>query len=108
MKKKSLLLVAVLLLSAGLTTSCGEEKVIFLNFKPEVADSYKGIAAAYKKDTGKTIEIQTAASGILRMSIFHLRIPICKHHKTDIIGHHQLRYFLSIVCQKDIQKQVIR
>lgn len=63
MKKKSLLLVAVLLLSAGLTTSCGEEKVIFLNFKPEVADSYKGIAAAYKKDTGKTIEIQTAASG---------------------------------------------
>lgn len=37
--------------------------VYFLNFKPEVADVYTQIAAAYKAATGIDVQIETAASG---------------------------------------------
>lgn len=37
--------------------------VRFLNFKPEVASVYDEIAQAYKNETGKTILVETAASG---------------------------------------------
>ena len=37
--------------------------VRFLNFKPEVASVYDEIAKAYKKETGKTLIVETAASG---------------------------------------------
>ncbi len=37
--------------------------VRFLNFKPEVASVYDEIAKAYKNETGKTLIVETAASG---------------------------------------------
>ncbi len=37
--------------------------VRFLNFKPEVANVYDEIAKAYKKETGNTLIVETAASG---------------------------------------------
>lgn len=37
--------------------------VRFLNFKPEVAAVYDEIAKAYKNETGKTLIVETAASG---------------------------------------------
>ncbi len=40
-----------------------EAVVRFLNFKPEVATVYEEIAQAYKKETGKALIVETAASG---------------------------------------------
>lgn len=40
-----------------------EAVVRFLNFKPEVANVYEEIAEAYKKETGKILIVETAASG---------------------------------------------
>ena len=40
-----------------------EAVVRFLNFKPEVATVYDEIAKAYKNETGKTLVVETAASG---------------------------------------------
>ena len=37
--------------------------VRFLNFKPEVASVYEEISKAYKDETGKTLIVETAASG---------------------------------------------
>ena len=37
--------------------------VYFLNFKPEVADVYRQIAAEYTKETGVSVRVETAASG---------------------------------------------
>lgn len=59
---------------ALLFTGCGGNKtpnktdttintIRFLNFKPEVAPVYEKIAEAYKKETGKTLIVETAASG---------------------------------------------
>lgn len=58
-------------LLALIFTSCGnsaskvnnENTIRFLNFKPEVASVYEEIAEAYKKETGKTLIVETAASG---------------------------------------------
>jgi raffinose/stachyose/melibiose transport system substrate-binding protein len=35
----------------------------YLNFKPEIADAYAGIVEAYKKETGNTVIVDTAAQG---------------------------------------------
>jgi raffinose/stachyose/melibiose transport system substrate-binding protein len=43
-------------------TSSAKE-IYFLNFKPEIADKYKAIADEYKKLTGVTVKITTAANG---------------------------------------------
>jgi raffinose/stachyose/melibiose transport system substrate-binding protein len=50
---------------AGVTMpSCkANDDVTFLNFKPEVADNYSVITAAYKKETGKNVTVDTAAQG---------------------------------------------
>ena len=48
--------------------SCGGKKadakgtVRFLNFKPEVADIYQELAAAYEKETGVKVVVETAAN----------------------------------------------
>ena len=73
MKKIISLFLAVSMV-ALLFTSCGKNKtpnktdtsadtIRFLNFKPEVAPVYEKIAEAYKKETGKTLIVETAASG---------------------------------------------
>ena len=38
------------------------EEIFFLNFKPEIADKYEAIAKQYKKETGVTVKVVTAAS----------------------------------------------
>lgn len=37
--------------------------VYYLNFKPEQADAWKALAEKYTKETGVTVEVETAASG---------------------------------------------
>ncbi len=44
-------------------------EVYFLNFKPEVADVYTQIAAAYKQETGVTLKVVTAASGTYEQTL---------------------------------------
>lgn len=73
MKKVISLFLAVSMV-ALLFTSCGKndtpnktdataDTIRFLNFKPEVAPVYERIAEAYKKEMGKTLIVETAASG---------------------------------------------
>ena len=40
----------------------GATEIYFLNFKPEVGEIYKAIADDYKKETGVTVKVVTAAS----------------------------------------------
>ena len=40
----------------------GAKEVYYLNFKPEIADVYKDIAADYEKETGVKVKVKTAAS----------------------------------------------
>lgn len=49
--------------SATGDNSDGQVTVRFLNFKPEVAQIYDKIAAAYEKETGVKLTVETAASG---------------------------------------------
>jgi raffinose/stachyose/melibiose transport system substrate-binding protein len=48
---------------ASSSTSTTLPTIHYLNFKPEIADNYAAIAAAYKKDTGNTVIVKTAAEG---------------------------------------------
>ncbi len=48
-------------------TSGGE--IYYLNFKPEVSEIYAKIAEAYKKETGVTLKVVTAASGTYEQTL---------------------------------------
>jgi len=52
--------------AACLFASCGKKEsaptVRFLNFKPEVAEVYQELAAAYEKETGVKVIVETAAN----------------------------------------------
>lgn len=76
MKKILSILIAICIFSTFFTACKGSESdnpqgqtdtnaavVRFLNFKPEVASVYDEIAKAYKNETGKTLIVETAASG---------------------------------------------
>lgn len=70
MKKINKVVTAVLAgaLAASVFTSCGEKKdakgtVRYLNFKPEVTEIYQELAAAYEKETGVKVIVETAANG---------------------------------------------
>ena len=83
----SLLLVAVMLPSACQSTATTQPveapaqeateapaaqaggEVYFLNFKPEVAEVYQKIADAYKKETGNTLKVVTAAAGTYEQTL---------------------------------------
>jgi raffinose/stachyose/melibiose transport system substrate-binding protein len=45
------------------SASTGAKEIYFLNFKPEISSQYTAIAAEYKKETGVTVKVVTAASG---------------------------------------------
>ena len=47
----------------GESTSEEAGQVYFLNFKPEQADAWDSLAAAYTDETGVPVTVQTAASG---------------------------------------------
>lgn len=83
MLKKSIAVLTVLCLAASLLTACRKniddisqgtsqhsngtlstvKEIRYLNFKPEVADVYKEISAAYEAETGVKLIVETAASG---------------------------------------------
>jgi raffinose/stachyose/melibiose transport system substrate-binding protein len=81
----SLLLVAAFVLSAcatattqapavtnppvATTAPTGGGEVYYLNFKPEVADVYTKIAEEYKKETGVTLKVVTAAAGTYEQTL---------------------------------------
>lgn len=80
MKKTFAVLVclAMVLSFAAFATGCGGDdegeavsggSIYYLNFKPEVADVYKDIAAAYKDETGVTLNVVTAASGTYEQTL---------------------------------------
>lgn len=48
---------------ATLASASEEGKVYFLNFKPEQADQWVDLAAAYTEETGVQVDVVTAASG---------------------------------------------
>ncbi|WP_407926803.1 extracellular solute-binding protein [Caproicibacter fermentans] len=51
------------------TASGGAKEIYFLNFKPEIADVYKDIAADYEKETGVKVNVVTAASGTYEQTL---------------------------------------
>lgn len=74
MNKKLLSAVLAAAMVSTMLVGCGSKKadtskttaakeIYFLNFKPEIADQYKEIADEYKKETGVTVKVVTAASG---------------------------------------------
>lgn len=66
-------------LIVGTATGCGNDggqeaadtggTIYYLNFKPEIADVYQEIAAAYKEETGVTLNVVTAASGTYEQTL---------------------------------------
>ena len=66
MKKMSKVMAAAAAVSSILMlASCGGKKEVtvrYLNFKPEVANVYQELAAAYEKETGVKVIVETAAN----------------------------------------------
>lgn len=54
---------------ASSAASSGAKEIYFLNFKPEVADVYKEIAAEYETETGVKVNVVTAASGTYEQTL---------------------------------------
>jgi len=73
--KKMLGLVLVATMVIGLVTACGNKsentnsasgkggEIYFLNFKPEIAETYEKIAKDYEAETGVKVKVVTAAAG---------------------------------------------
>lgn len=55
--------------AAGSGEAAGAKEIYFLNFKPEIADVYKDIAADYEKETGVKVNVVTAASGTYEQTL---------------------------------------
>lgn len=53
---------AVLALTASVFAAPKKGQVRYLNFKPEVASVYQELAAAYEKETGVKVIVETAAN----------------------------------------------
>jgi raffinose/stachyose/melibiose transport system substrate-binding protein len=49
--------------SSSKSTATAAKEIYFLNFKPEIADTYDEIAKEYEKETGVKVKVVTAASG---------------------------------------------
>ncbi len=69
----SVLLAAALLLGyAAVLSSCNRTEGItirYLNFKPEIADKYKALAAEYEKETGVRVLVDTAANNAYEQTL---------------------------------------
>jgi len=73
-KRIGAVLVAVLLAALLVPLSgCGEKDdvvtVRYLNFKPEIADQYKELAAAYEEQTGVRVVVETAANNTYEQTL---------------------------------------
>ncbi|MGA9396936.1 MAG: ABC transporter substrate-binding protein [Anaerolineaceae bacterium] len=75
MAKKLFPLISIILIAAFALAGCapkaatGGGEVYYLNFKPEVAELYATIAAAYKAETGVTLKVVTAAAGTYEQTL---------------------------------------
>jgi raffinose/stachyose/melibiose transport system substrate-binding protein len=74
MTKKVFSLTVVVLIAVIALSSCGTSaksggEVYYLNFKPEVSQVYQTIADEYKKETGVTLKVVTAASGTYEQTL---------------------------------------
>ena len=65
MKKFASLMLALALVLSLASVACAEEtgSIYYLNFKPEVAEAWESLAAAYTAETGVPMTVITAASG---------------------------------------------
>ena len=65
MKKFASLILALALVLSLASIACAEEtgSIYYLNFKPEVAEAWEALAAAYTAETGVPMTVITAASG---------------------------------------------
>jgi raffinose/stachyose/melibiose transport system substrate-binding protein len=54
---------------AGTTAPAAGGEVYYLNFKPEVAETYQKIADEYKAETGVTLKVVTAAAGTYEQTL---------------------------------------
>ena len=65
MKKFAALILALVMVLSVASMACAEEtgSVYYLQFKPEVADAWVELAAAYTAETGVEVNVLTAASG---------------------------------------------
>ena len=65
MKKFVSLMLALALVLSLASVACAEEtgSIYYLNFKPEVAEAWEALAAAYTAETGVPMTVITAASG---------------------------------------------
>ena len=69
-KKVSLLSLTTLLSVFGFTSCSSGDEIIYYNFKPELtADKWEKIIDEFKKDTGITLKVKTAASGQYESSL---------------------------------------
>lgn len=72
MSSIGILAIMVMILSAFAPVSPSRAdggEIYYLNFKPEVAEIYAKIADAYKKETGVTLKVQTAAAGTYEQTL---------------------------------------
>ncbi len=77
MLRKSLTVVSIILIGAFAAAACapaapaaqGGGELYYLNFKPEVAETYSKIADEYKAETGITLKVVTAASGTYEQTL---------------------------------------
>ena len=69
--KKLLALALTLMLALGCVGALAEEgtEIYFLNFKPEIAEVYAEIAAAYEAETGVHVNVVTAAAGTYEQTL---------------------------------------
>ncbi len=51
------------------TAAPAADEIYYLNFKPEIAEVYDEIAAAYKAETGVTVNVVTAAAGTYEQTL---------------------------------------
>ncbi len=68
----AILLVLTILLMTLPLTACGNNDQLtirYLNFKPEIADKYEELAAAYEQETGVKVIIDTAANNTYEQTL---------------------------------------
>lgn len=71
MRKKVMTWMAIGLVAAGVLSGCGkqQDEIYFLNFKPEIAETYDKIAKDYEAETGVKVKVVTAASGTYEQTL---------------------------------------
>ena len=79
MSKKLFTLISIILIAAFALAACGTPttptsavatgELYYLNFKPEVAETYAKIADAWKAETGNTLKVVTAAAGTYEQTL---------------------------------------